>query len=435
MWLGWSIGFSVLSTVNLVVFLAILLHKKTRRNAFNQYLMALMIPDIIMTNFCAWQCTALSHYQGYRYTSMCLFQSFYIIWSVGANLWVNAVIALEVHNLLVASQRRQRYYPPARKRIVWLSLACYIWAAFLASWALYGIEWFPTDSLRGLVCLPLEANITSTIVWWTIFFIPIGVIPLTYVSYVAFCVFRRNLLPPRGKKREIAVFFFRIYISFCLLWFPAVFGLFAAGSESLWGVYFFGSLSHASGFVSAMVSLLKRDIWIATCDLVKCRICQANREFDFEQNRSSNNQRPPSSSRASTNSFNNTLKRTPSFWGRSWFAHGNEQLSQRVSTTGEDVQPFRASTPEAQVLATPTNPETVLGNQNVEAPSSDNGDNDTEHNNDVETENDCRLSPGISRMDQTEQHRPMAALNLVSSVALQEDEVDSDDDEEFANNR
>ena len=66
------------------------------------------------------------------------------------------------------------------------------------------------DALFGFVCVPMEYDFPSTMFMW-LFFVPLYFgIPSMYVIYVFTNVLWRTLLPPRGGRPELAVYFFRI---------------------------------------------------------------------------------------------------------------------------------------------------------------------------------------------------------------------------------
>jgi len=288
MWTAWSVVFFLFATFNLVVFLAVLLKKKTRRNPFNQYLLYIMFPDLILTATCAIQCAFLAAAGGYTDPALCKFQSFYLTWACAADSWLNAVVAFEVHRLLKASNRRLRYFPPTNKIVACRAVSVYLLAAFIASWSIVSISWLPhrTNALKGLVCVPVEFSRASTIFFWVVFFPSLIAIPLVYAVYVTCHVLYNGLLPPSGKMREISIFFLRIIIVFVVMWLPGLVVMFAVGGSSPWALYISGIWAHMQGTVSAAVCMIKLDIRLAVKDFVTCRTFQLNREFDKRNNSS-----------------------------------------------------------------------------------------------------------------------------------------------------
>ena len=285
MWTGWSTVFFIATLFNLVVFLAVVLKKKTRTNNFNQYLLGLMGPDILFTGICAVQCAFLAADGGYTHSFECRFQSFYLVWGMASNSWLNGVVAFEVHRLLRQSNRRQRYFPPSTRKVAIQSAAVYLWAVFIASWGVYSFPWLPhrTDSVNGLVCLPMEFDRASSLFFWLAFYPLMNAVPLAYGVWVTIDITRNGLLPPQGKKREIAVFFFRIVVVFVVMWLPSIVFFYAGSGINIWVVYFSGIWAHMQGAVSAAVSMLKSDIRFAVLDFLFCRTLKANRDLEAMQ--------------------------------------------------------------------------------------------------------------------------------------------------------
>lgn len=155
----------------------------------------------------------------------------------GANAWLNAVIAREIHKMLRCSHHRQRYFPPKRRVVALHAIVVYLWAAVVASLGIIpGGGVLPMTTLRlGAGCTPVEYNTASTIFFFTLYLPLFCLIPVTYVLYVAFDVFRKKLLPLTGKTRELAIYFFRLIAIFVFMWLPTLIFVFFAGSElNIW---------------------------------------------------------------------------------------------------------------------------------------------------------------------------------------------------------
>jgi hypothetical protein len=79
-----------------VVFIAILRSPLAMRFSFNVYLLALMIPDIVHTSQSAlvwWLSAATGEYVS---AGMCRYQSWFTMFGLGGNSWINAIIAYEL---------------------------------------------------------------------------------------------------------------------------------------------------------------------------------------------------------------------------------------------------------------------------------------------------------------------------------------------------
>ena len=189
----------------------------------------------------------------------------------GSNAWINAVIARHLHDMLLCSSRRQRYFPPRRKQVVIESLLVYLWMGFIASWPFIPALPHQARLSAGLACLPHEYDRNSTLFLWLIFMPFFALIPTAYSLYVAFDVWRRNLLPPSGKHLDLAIYFFRLVSVFLIMWVPSIFLMFIAGGFlSSWVAFIGGCWSHLQGAVSAVASIMKRDIWVAFVETATC---------------------------------------------------------------------------------------------------------------------------------------------------------------------
>ena len=275
-WIVWSTFFFLFAIFNIIVFSGIVSSRKTRRKPFNLYVLFLMIPDIIYTLFCAVQCATLAANTGFVSPSRCHFQSFYLIFGLTANSWLNAVIASELHRLLSFCGRRRRYFPPSLRRVTFNSLMVYAYSAILAAMGCITFPWWPhqTDLQNGLVCLPMDFDVMSTILFWTVFLPLMSALPLMYCMWVAYDVWRKKLLPPSGKRREITIFFFRITGIFLLMWLPGIFIFYVLSGVSMWIIYAAPLWSHSQGAVASGIVMMRKDVYDAVMDLVWCRRCK-----------------------------------------------------------------------------------------------------------------------------------------------------------------
>jgi hypothetical protein len=135
--------------------------------------------------------------------------------------------------------------------------------------------------------LPIERDTQSTIFFWLCFFPLFVGIPVVYVVYVCYDVMVvRKLLPPKGKRRVLSVYFFRLILVFLIMWLPTFIVLFVAAPWlPTWAHFAGGTWSHLQGAVSAVVSLFKPDIWNAVQRFVTCK-CGIVEEQDNDRRRS-----------------------------------------------------------------------------------------------------------------------------------------------------
>jgi hypothetical protein len=95
---------------------------------------------------------------------------------------------------------------------------------------------------------------------------------LGYVCWAAYQIYKHKLLPPEGRRRVLSIYFFRLAAVFIIMWLPGLLFLFVTAAWlDPWVQWAGGAWSHLQGLASALVSLLKPDIWKAVVDFWCCR--------------------------------------------------------------------------------------------------------------------------------------------------------------------
>ena len=126
MWIGWSVVSLVCGTFALAVFLGMIWKRQVRQNAFNVYILAIALPDFVPGLLCGVDCAIRAAVEyGQQWTAaQCKFQAFYTTFNVSCNSWMNALICWEIHLLLRCSSRRERYFPPTVRQVLFRSAVC-----------------------------------------------------------------------------------------------------------------------------------------------------------------------------------------------------------------------------------------------------------------------------------------------------------------------
>lgn len=273
-WSIWAGVAWVAGIFTLVVFLGVISSREARKHSFNVYLIGLMIPDIGFSLLCGTTCFLNAWNGNYWSHTMCNFQQWYCVWGIGSNCWLNAVVTRELHKLLQSNRQGRRYILPAPRTVVHQALAVYVYCGFLGTWGLIDKNAFPFYSVQvsGLACIPMVANVESSLFFWLCFMPLFSLIPILYVIYVTFDIWRRQLLPPSGRRRLLALYFGRIVFIFLLFWGPFFFCTYLlAAVVPAWVRVVGGTLSHLQGPLSAGVTLLKPDIRLAVQRFTMCR--------------------------------------------------------------------------------------------------------------------------------------------------------------------
>jgi len=162
--------------------------------------------------------------QGRCYSEqMCSWQAWYLVFGFVANCWMNAVVVNQLYKMLGYSNRRLHYYPPTQRFVTQQAGAVYLYAAALALFGAWNIQWLPdkVSACSGFACFPLECDLPSTLFFGVIFAPAFMVIPLIYAIWVAVDVlWWRKLLPPRGRRRKLVLYFARLMGVCIIMWLP-----------------------------------------------------------------------------------------------------------------------------------------------------------------------------------------------------------------------
>lgn len=220
MWTIWSSVFALYSLIIVVVFLGIVSSRRVRAHSFNHYLIYVMLPDILYTCLCTVQCAVLAVTGGPITPFACRLQSFYLIFGNGANSWMNAIIAYQIHRLLQISRRGERYVPPTRTRIAFQAMCAYAWAALIALLGIFPISKHSvvTVPFYGLGCVATSYDAPSSLFFWLFYYPAFALVPMAYLVYVTIDIWRKSLLPRQGRRREISLYYVRILVAVYVMW-------------------------------------------------------------------------------------------------------------------------------------------------------------------------------------------------------------------------
>ena len=276
MW--WSSGAVATIAGIFIIFLitAILSSKETRRLSFNMYLIGLMIPDLILSIPCSVVCLMSAVMGRYVSYSVCMFQSWFVIFGIAGSAWMNLTIARELHKMLRLGKRCIRYKPPTIRTVYLQILAVIVWSAVVAFLGIIMPDAFPhhTGSHKGFFCAPIEYDTASTIFFFTVFFPCLAGIPFLYIGYVCIDVFVVNkLMPGKGRRRLFTSYLMRIILVFFVWWLPTIVFCFIYPQLPSWVSIFFAVWSHFQGIASSAMMLLKPDITEAARRLIFCKTC------------------------------------------------------------------------------------------------------------------------------------------------------------------
>ena len=281
-WYGWSVVSLLAGTYVLVIFLSIVTCRKVRQQTFNLYLLFLIIPDIIFSFCCGITCVLNATHGHYYSHEMCNFQQFYVVWGIGCNCWLNAIISYQLHDLLICSQVGKRYTIPTKKQVTYQAIAVYVYCAMLGSLGLIQNSKFPYHTLpiNGLACIPVELDWKSSLFFWLLLLPCFSLLPILYVIYVAYKIYKYKLLPPSGKRRALTIYFGRIILVFILVWGPYfLIDYILASWLPIPIKYAGGVITHIQPPLSASFSLTKPDVYYAVKRFLTCGWRRTNRHL------------------------------------------------------------------------------------------------------------------------------------------------------------
>ncbi|KAL9189548.1 hypothetical protein ACHAXT_009223 [Thalassiosira profunda] len=343
----WVIGsvstFVVLVTA--VVATAILHKAKTRRTAFNQYLIGIIIPDFVMSFVCAIVCF-MSAAAGHFYSAaLCRAQTWFLVFGTAGNTWMSVVILRELLRLLSSAKQLKRYSSPTPFVVTKQCGIALLWASIVASWGLFPESWkipHRTMPKSGYVCLPVDYDLASSLFFFLVYFAALCGVPICYAIYAMIKIKREQLMPKQGQRKLIAMYLLRIILLLFVWWLPSLFFLFVYSQVPYWLTMFMAVWAHIQGAASAFMMLGKPDVRRAVVDLLLCRACrqQPSPEEETKGQTKGQTKVPRKSSTLTTDeeggtSGNDAAVRSSqkmSFgWGRKTILHRATSLEQPVA--------------------------------------------------------------------------------------------------------
>ncbi|CAE8585957.1 unnamed protein product [Polarella glacialis] len=262
-WGIWFFTAGVSGSVNLFIIILIRTKPHLWKKPFNKYVVSLALPDSVFSLFCAVTCGLhFMHGTWYGGTVHCHIQVVYVMFGITASIWMNVVIARQIYRLADCAARQQEYAPPTSRDVMRHVLGVYTFAMVIA---LLPISPWPgpkANAANGLACMPLEADLPSTILMWTLYLPCVLVVPALLVA----CYFigaYRLLLRHQASEDTRAVFFVfaRMFFVMLFMWLPSGLLIWVLGGIAPATVgYAGGALSHVQGIASFFLYIRKDDI-------------------------------------------------------------------------------------------------------------------------------------------------------------------------------
>ncbi|KAL7571456.1 hypothetical protein ACA910_019211 [Epithemia clementina (nom. ined.)] len=205
-------------------------------SSWNLYLIFLLIPDVLNNGSFGMSTLVESITRGEsNQRGMCNARILLSYMYLPANLYANAVVAREMYRLAYYSYRRQRVQPPKLRTVILQMVAVYAWSLALTLWNIANVSWSPThyDPTNDF-CIRATGSPTSSSsssanndssptispTLGSLINLTINLIPICYVFYAGFRIWRGHLLPIKGRTRALAMYFFRVVLVFGIFFVP-----------------------------------------------------------------------------------------------------------------------------------------------------------------------------------------------------------------------
>lgn len=118
-----------------------------------------------------------------------------------------------MYYMLTSSSRCLRYEAPTRTRISLQAVTVYVLSASLTlGWVFCRpLMSLPRSQVRyRMVCLPAAKSPKEQLIWWLIYLPVVVIVPFAYVAWTWYDVYAKQLLPRKGQRRLLYLFFHRL---------------------------------------------------------------------------------------------------------------------------------------------------------------------------------------------------------------------------------
>lgn len=265
-----------------VVISSILWSTKTRVEGFNLYLVFHLVPDVCYNLLHIAHRVIKMRYGVYQFPFQCIIINIFGTTYTSINFWMNVLIAHEIYQILDNSHQARRFKPSSSGVVLRRVSIVYVLTIILAILGTVNTKPLYDVRLDSRSCVAKPYDTKSTVISYTILSL-ITVIPCMYLIYITYIVHKKKLLPPSGKHRFIALYFFRIA-------FVAVFITVTCLVTIAFGrVYIYAILLTIEGIIVSSMSLTKNDVHAAVLDTFCC--CCCNDTFCGKRDKETNGDR------------------------------------------------------------------------------------------------------------------------------------------------
>jgi hypothetical protein len=274
-------GISMIAVWTLLI--AILRSPKVRSSAFNLYLVFCLIPDAYK-NTSGFFANLLNMLMTDGSPNACKVIGWNDVYWWTANLWMAFAVFLQLHRMLQANVRAQRYDPPKLKRVILESTAIHIFSILMATLTVVPADFIPkATAASGCEAFPGMGNMKQNYFYWA-FFMPVTtLIPTFLVTLLCIHICWKGLLPVNGKSRSLLFYFARLLAVIYIVAIAVVVSFFF---QHNWAQAIAFAVFNLVGLFQVCLALFKKDVRKAFVQFVTCN--QPDDAFDPSRHQNDN---------------------------------------------------------------------------------------------------------------------------------------------------
>ena len=242
----------------------ILSKRSLRTNTYNLYVVFLLLPDGFNNIITALVCTfmAVGYNDGcVRPGSLDDIHHTQLVFYYFSNFYLNCCVAHELHTMVAQSRRLSRMNPPKIARVLTQVGIVYSLAFLFSLWGYLDVPWSWFDTENGL--MGSSEGGTFSQMGAAIMLGSLMMIPITYIIAIRFRIWKKNLLPKRGRTRVLYLYFERIIFIFFGMYLPScslIIYLSFLGEDTFWVDSMVAMFAALQALITLYVVSLKQDI-------------------------------------------------------------------------------------------------------------------------------------------------------------------------------
>lgn len=201
----------ICATFCFIVVCSVLCSGKTRVDGFNLYLVFLLVPDVCQSIMQIIVRSVSLKNNIYYVKNQCIIGCFIMNAYIGSNLWMNVLVAHEIFIMLKHTNQGKRFKPSSPKVVLCRVSIVYSLSIVMAILLTFNTKPLLDTRIDSEHCNPRFYGVRTIVCGY--FLVGLAYCsPPMYLIYITFVVYKKNLLPPTGKSRFLALYFLRITI-------------------------------------------------------------------------------------------------------------------------------------------------------------------------------------------------------------------------------